>query len=136
MANYMKEVLLTTYMIFSQTKKARGFFRITETQVDPLLADLCQRDWTAAFQEWDYRPRRVYDIHDDFPIFGPRLRLINKLVLLSRPKGIKELWKDKRDTLQWYTFWAVVIIGGFGLVLSICQTALAAIQVWAIFHVH
>ncbi|KFY73890.1 hypothetical protein V499_06058 [Pseudogymnoascus sp. VKM F-103] len=136
MANFMKEVLLTTHLIFSQFKKARKLFRVANASTDPLLAVLCCHEWPATFQDWNHRPRRVYDLHDDFPIFEKRLRTLNNQIALSRPKGLKELWKDDRDKLQWYTFWAVVIIGGSGLVLSICQTGLAAVQVWAIFQVN
>lgn len=136
MANFMKEVLLTTHLIFSQFKKARKLFRLADTSTDPLLAIICGHEWPATFRDWNHRPRRVYDLYDDFPIFEKRLRIINDQIALSRPKGLKELWKDDRDKLQWYTFWAVVIIGGSGVVLSICQTGLAAVQVWAIFQVN
>ena len=132
----MKEVLLTTHLIFSQFKKARKLFRPADASPDPLLAILCSHEWPAAFHDWNHRPRRVYDLDDDFPIFGKRLRIINNQIARARPKGLKELWRDDRDKLQWYTFWAVVVIGGFGLVLSICQTGLAAVQVWAIFQVN
>lgn len=132
----MKEVLLTIHLIFSQCKKARKLFRVADASTDPLLAILCCREWPATFHDWNHRPRRVYDLHDDFPIFEKRLRILSNQIALSRPKGLKELWKDDRDKLQWYTFWAVVIIGGSGLVLSICQTGLAAVQVWAIFQVN
>ncbi|KAH8590215.1 hypothetical protein B0O99DRAFT_471687, partial [Bisporella sp. PMI_857] len=130
-ANYMKEVLLTTHLIFSQFKRARKLFKVKGNEADPLLITLCRHKWPVMFQAWNYRPRRVYDIHDDFPIFGQRLKNINNQVVLARPKGIRELWKDDRDKLQWFTFWAVVILGCSGLLLSICQTGLAAAQVWA-----
>ncbi|KFY69158.1 hypothetical protein V496_00537 [Pseudogymnoascus sp. VKM F-4515 (FW-2607)] len=136
MANFMKEVLLTTHLIFSQFKKARRLFRLADTSTDPLLAILCGHEWPTTFQDWNHRPRRVYDLQDDFPIFKKRLGIINDQIALSRPKGLKELWIHDRDKLQWYTFWAVVIIGSSGVVLSICQTGLAAVQVWAIFQVN
>ncbi|KFY93106.1 hypothetical protein V498_04550 [Pseudogymnoascus sp. VKM F-4517 (FW-2822)] len=173
MANFMKEVLLTTHLIFSQFKKARRLFRLADTSTDPLLAILCGHEWPTTFQDWNHRPRRVYDLQDDFPIFKKRLGIINDQIALSRPKGLKELWIRRvydlqddfpifkkrlgivndqialsrpkglkelwthdRDKLQWYTFWAVVIIGSSGIVLSICQTGLAAVQVWAIFQVN
>jgi hypothetical protein len=43
--------------------------------------------------------------------------------------GIRGLWGDRRDSSQWFTFWAVVILGSLsmvvtslGLIVSIVQT--------------
>jgi hypothetical protein len=38
------------------------------------------------------------------------------------------IWKDKRDSAHWLTFWAVIIIGGAGLLLGFMQVLLQAIQ--------
>jgi hypothetical protein len=47
----------------------------------------------------------------------------------QKPSGIRGVWADKRDTSQWFTFWAVVIFGSLsmifsslGLIVSIVQT--------------
>ena len=37
----------------------------------------------------------------------------------QKPRGIEGLWYDKRDELIRYTFWAVTIVGGTTLVLTI-----------------
>lgn len=61
-------------------------------------------------------------------MFGDRLLVLKTLL---KPNGIRGLWKDKRDSLQWYTFWAVVCLGCFGAIVAVLQLALSAVQAWA-----
>jgi hypothetical protein len=76
----------------------------------------------------DYEPRFLYNVTSDFPVFGDRLLVLKKLCV---PTGILGLWRDKRDSLQWYTFWAVVFLGCFGAIVAFLQLGLSAIQTWA-----
>ncbi|KAF8244916.1 hypothetical protein K440DRAFT_426415 [Wilcoxina mikolae CBS 423.85] len=76
----------------------------------------------------DYEPRFLYSVTNDFPVFGDRLLVLKKLCV---PTGILGLWRDKRDSLQWYTFWAVVFLGCFGAIMAFLQLGLTAIQTWA-----
>ncbi|KAI5811342.1 hypothetical protein DFH27DRAFT_22492 [Peziza echinospora] len=74
------------------------------------------------------KPKALYTTLDDFPIFGDRILELRGLL---RPKGLAGLWRDTRDTLQWYTFWAVVVIGGVSLLLGVGQMAVGGLQAWA-----
>jgi len=76
----------------------------------------------------DCEPRFLYNVGSDFPLFGERLLVLKTLL---RPNGIYGLWKDKRDSLQWYTFWAVVCLGCFGAIVAVLQLMLSAVQAWA-----
>ncbi|KAI5846861.1 hypothetical protein BZA05DRAFT_405682 [Tricharina praecox] len=76
----------------------------------------------------DCEPRFLYNVGSDFPVFGDRLLVLKTLL---KPNGIRGLWKDKRDSLQWYTFWAVVCLGCFGAIVAVLQLALSAVQAWA-----
>jgi hypothetical protein len=129
----MKEILLTFHLIFAQTHKSKAMFNSKAAFADGLRADqddllhqLCQEPWP--FHNWKQCPRRAYDVEIDFPFFGSKLDLINARLSAERPIGVKELWRDRRDSLQWYTLWAVLFIGGFGVVLSLCQTAIGLAQ--------
>ena len=73
-------------------------------------------------------PKFLYNSAEDFPVFGERLLELRSLL---KPKGLRGLWRDTRDSLQWYTFWALVIIGGVGLLLGLIQAALAIVQAYA-----
>ncbi|PVH79293.1 hypothetical protein DL98DRAFT_589529 [Cadophora sp. DSE1049] len=71
----------------------------------------------------------TYSARDDFPVFGPRLLTLQRYNLRRQPSKILDLWRDRRNPLQWYTFWAVVIVGGCGLLLAALQLAVGVIQV-------
>jgi uncharacterized Rmd1/YagE family protein len=70
--------------------------------------------------------RTLYLINRDFLVLERRVeRLANKLKV-AKPKSLIDLLCDRRDMLQYWTFW-FVIIGGVGILLSILQVILAAI---------
>lgn len=69
-----------------------------------------------------------YNVANDFPVYGERLLVLKTLL---KPNGIRGLWRDKRDSLQWYTFWAVVILGCFGATMALLQLVLSVLQTWA-----
>jgi len=54
-----------------------------------------------------------------------------ELKTLLKPKGLRGLWRDTRDSLQWYTFWAVAVIGAISLLLGFVQMVLGAVQAYA-----
>ena len=62
-----------------------------------------------------------------------RLRQLKAYMDGRKPRGLKALWQDKRDTLQWYTFWAVAIVGGTTLILTILGLGVSIAQVVGTF---
>jgi len=50
-----------------------------------------------------------------------------------KPRGLSQLWKDNRDSLNYYTFWGVIILGGLGVFLAICSLAVSVAQTVAAF---
>ncbi|KXT09813.1 hypothetical protein AC579_10512 [Pseudocercospora musae] len=133
-SEYMQEVLLSTHMIFGQFSKARKTFKsstgsgnISSLSPDPLLPVLCTGQWP--FADLIRRPKKRYVLGQDFPLLGEKLQVIADYTNGSQPTNVWDLWKDKRNPLQWWTFSAVVLVGGFGLLFAILQTALSAAQV-------
>lgn len=130
----MQEVLLSLYVIYGQCSASRrtfceseAFAGVPEIKRDPLLQEVCGGRWN--FKNFGCRPKRVYKIGDSFPILGAKLAFLTKHAHSQEPRSIGQLWKDKRNTLQWWTFWAVIALGVVGLTLSAAQTVLAAMQV-------
>ncbi|KAK0624767.1 hypothetical protein B0T17DRAFT_531001 [Bombardia bombarda] len=74
------------------------------------------------------RKQDEYSISADLPLLGPRLLILQEFNLRQRPRGFWALWRDRRDKPKWYTFWVVLIVGGFTIVLSIVQIALSTAQ--------
>jgi hypothetical protein len=68
--------------------------------------------------------------HDDFAVFGPRLLILQRYNMRQQPSKVKDLWRDRRNPLQWYTFWAVLWIGGAGIVLAVLQVLVGIVQVY------
>ena len=135
--DFLEEVLLSYRLLFGQSKQARRYFRevckseafedIPSEAHDPLLSNLCGRKRIAP--DAGTRERDVYRLPRHFPMLRFRIAVLEKQLAMSKPRGWRELWRDKRDSAQWVTFWAVIIIGGIGVLLSLCQVMLGALQV-------
>lgn len=74
------------------------------------------------------KSRTSYSKDQHFPILGHRLAAIQDDIDHLQLTRITALWRDRRDLSRWYTFWAVLIIGGIGNVLSAIQTCFTIIQ--------
>ncbi|KAL2833834.1 hypothetical protein BDW59DRAFT_64532 [Aspergillus cavernicola] len=82
--------------------------------------------------DYRYRPpglRETFRASSDFPILGPRLLKIEQYIDSIQPNRISSLWRDRRDILRWYTFWAVFFLGSLNLIIAAVQAGLSAEQV-------
>ncbi|KAH7400441.1 hypothetical protein BKA64DRAFT_708120 [Cadophora sp. MPI-SDFR-AT-0126] len=68
-----------------------------------------------------------------FPVFENRLRQLRHYMDSQKPRGIRQLWKDKRDTLNYYTFWGVIIFGSLSIFLAFFSLAVSIAQTVASF---
>jgi hypothetical protein len=130
----LRETLLSYRLLFGQEKASRQLFR----SLDPFkdlpaeckdngLMRMCgrkQHNLMDGLQELD-----SYVLSRDFPILQSRLALLNHYFSNKLPRTWKELWNDKRDSASWFTFWAVLIIGGIGILLALLQVILQIVQV-------
>lgn len=125
--------------------------------VDAMLVDLCERKyeygslWWKAYDKvlqgypseiWPTTCRTmeghlqqsdVYSARDDFPRLGSRLIKLQQFNLRQRPSKLTDLWRDRRNPLQWYTFWAVVLVGGVANILAALQLLVALVELQASF---
>jgi hypothetical protein len=135
---YLSGILLSYRLLFGQDKASRKAFREhgrrslvnggPSDTIDPLLDSLCGRK---IFQDAMLMERETYRLHRDFLFLRSRLVTLKKELAMAKPRPWRELWRDKRDTSSWYTFWAVIWIDGAGLIFAAVQTALAAAQLAA-----
>lgn len=133
--NFLQETLLSYRLLFGQTKASRRFFRNmskSETVLlcnpDPLLQPLCLDQY---FAHSMVPPDRTFYVTDrDFLVLGPRVKRLADDLKVAKPKSFIDLLHDRRDTLQYWTFWFVVIVGGSGILLGVLQVILATIQVF------
>lgn len=146
----LKEVLLSYRIIFGQDNRSRKLFQASERKnivgfvkhYDTLLDTLCGRGagsnlnalgpfiWPSACCDTEGRllEQDVYNVNIDMPIFGARLFELESFSLHQQPSSKRDLWRDRRNPLQWYTFWAVLIIGGLSLIIGILQLLVAIAQ--------
>jgi hypothetical protein len=73
--------------------------------------------------------RESYDLSCDFPILRSKLAILHRHLENKKPRTWKALWQDKRDSASWLTFWAVIIIGGLGIILAFLQVVLQIVQI-------
>jgi hypothetical protein len=71
--------------------------------------------------------------YSEFPIFQTRLRHLRHYMDQQRPRGFRQLWRDRRDTLSYYTFWGVIIFGGASVVLALLGLGVGVAQTVASF---
>jgi hypothetical protein len=136
--SFFLEVLCSYRLIFGQHSKSyKSFEKISPSPVssfldpDPLLRQLCGK---SCFNNSFYadiggpRVKTMYSARGDFPNLGKRLLELQGYMNAQNPQDLVALWYDRRDILRFYTFWAVVVVGGLSVLLSFIQTVLTAIQ--------
>lgn len=132
----MREVLLSYRLLFGQHGASRKLFpQIYEPterlqQPDQLLPILCMTKYIhRTSEQLPWSPDRpVYFAAQHFPVLSERIELIAKELKGSRPTSMRELLRDRRDTLQYWTFWLVFMIGAASIILSLVQVILQAVQ--------
>lgn len=68
-----------------------------------------------------------------FPRFSSRLREIKFYMDNRKPSGWYQMWKDKRDRVQYVTFWAVLVFGTISIALALISIAVSSAQTVAAF---
>jgi len=66
-----------------------------------------------------------------FPTYQNRIYHLREYMDKKKPRGLIQLWKDNRDSLNYYTFWGVIIFGIAGVVLASLSLVAGVVQTWA-----
>lgn len=129
----LHEILLSYRLLFGQSKDSRRLFQSMDVfkgeppeAHDPLLEQLCNSK--SVMLPPSCKEREFYRLRRDFPILRSKIASLQQQMQNLKPRGWREIWKDKRDSAQWYTFWAVMIFGASGIVLAAIQVVLQAAQ--------
>ena len=78
-------------------------------------------------------PPSAFENYSGYQYFGDRLRELKTYMDSRKPRSLSQLWKDSRDSLQWWTFWAVIFVGGASLFLAFSSLAISIAQTVAAF---
>lgn len=128
----LKETLLSYRLLFGQSRASRDIFRRFHRNTlelsrngDRLLYNICAQTHFDHAAVPNDRP--VYYAEREFPILGERIKLLAKELEAVKPRSWKELLRDRRDTLQYWTFWLVAIIGSTSIILTFIQVIFAGL---------
>ncbi|KAF1996765.1 hypothetical protein P154DRAFT_579546 [Amniculicola lignicola CBS 123094] len=112
---YRKQVVASHKQNFKanakKAKRARDISRRSE--YDPQLAKLMKNDESS---DWNY---------DLFPCLWPRITILEEHLQRAKPWSIWILFRDRRDTLQFWTFFFATIV----VFMTFLQLALGVAQV-------
>ena len=128
----LEEILLSFRLLFGQSSAGRKHFRRLvksnpelQENGDRLLFALCTEPHFEHAIVPNDRPNFFLD--RDFPVLGGRIKLLMEDLKDSRPQGWRQLLRDRRDTVQYWTFWLVAIFGAISIMLSMIQVILAGL---------
>ena len=65
--------------------------------------------------------------------YEKRLRVLRHYMDTSKPTGFRNLWHDRRDSLTYYTFWGVIVLGGLSVFLGLLSLLVGVAQTIAAF---
>lgn len=145
-----QEVLMSYRLLFGQEAGSRRLIRallkaLREEQphdYDSFLDMVCPQKlshkvrslplslWPVTCRSFEghLQEESAYSSQDDFPMFGARLAKLQEFTLRQQPSKLRDLWRDRRNPLQWYTFWAVLILGGLSILLALLQFLVGVAQ--------
>lgn len=140
--DFFREILWSYRLIFGQHKGSWTAFkgkvhnskdgRDHVQPPDPLLERLCGKSWRdeSMFAELYAPPvKSVYSASGDFPFLGRKFLRLQDYMNAQNPSDLRTLFYDRRDILRFYTFWAVAVVGGLSIFLSLIQVLLTAVQI-------
>ncbi|KAI1362001.1 hypothetical protein F5Y08DRAFT_313373 [Xylaria arbuscula] len=129
----LREILLSYRVIFGQKKRSRALFRklrpfaSTPTRgQDQSLVELCGRkrpDCPVLPVERD-----EYDLTVHFPHLRSRLAQLSGYASHKKPRSLRRLWRDRRDSPSWVAYWSAILFGLVGLFLVLVQTVVQILQ--------
>jgi hypothetical protein len=69
-----------------------------------------------------------------FKYWGDRILSIQKTFDRSEPRGLISWWFDRRNRVQWVTFWIAVTALVLTLVFGLMQSITGILQVYVAYH--
>ncbi|KAI1848604.1 hypothetical protein JX265_011542 [Neoarthrinium moseri] len=96
--------------------------------------------WLSRFTEVDQRVAQCGRLKTDlrqierFTFWRDRLVMLKQVFDEAQPRSLMQWWHDRRNGVQWYTFWVAVMVLGLTVFFGLVQSVEGALQVWASFH--
>lgn len=71
---------------------------------------------------------------EKFKYWHDRLIILKQAFDQSRPSTISQWWHDRRNGVQWYTFWVAILVLFLTILFGLVQSIEGALQVYKAFH--
>lgn len=71
---------------------------------------------------------------EKFVFWHDRLVILKQAFDQSRPSTICQWWHDRRNGVQWYTFWVAIVVLFLTIFFGLVQSIEGALQVYKAFH--
>jgi hypothetical protein len=76
---------------------------------------------------------RKEEPYADYPTFANRIRELKAYLDKQKPKSLGQAWRDRRDTVGYFTFWSVVFVGVATILLALISIAISTARTVAAF---
>lgn len=67
---------------------------------------------------------------EEFIFWHDRLVILKQTFDESSPRTISQWWNDRRNSVQWCTFWVAILVFVFTLFFGLVQSIEGGLQVW------
>jgi hypothetical protein len=71
---------------------------------------------------------------ENFKFWHDRLIILKQIFDQSRPSTLSQWWCDRRNGVQWYTFWVAILVLTLTVFFGIIQSVEGALQVYKAYH--
>ncbi|KAJ4983254.1 hypothetical protein SVAN01_11267 [Stagonosporopsis vannaccii] len=71
---------------------------------------------------------------ENFEYWHDRLVVLKQVFDEASPKTISQWWYDRRNSVQWYTFWVAILVLVWTLITGLIQSIASIMQVYAAFN--
>jgi hypothetical protein len=124
----LEETLDTLALLFpTSDKKIESWYRkISRLAPAPLLLD----QKVTRCGQLRLEKRRV----EHFKFWHDRLVILKQEFDHSRPSTLSQWWVDRRNSVQWYTFWVAVFVIFLTIFFGLVQSVLSALQLYKAYH--
>lgn len=67
---------------------------------------------------------------EHFSFWHDRLIMLKQAFDESSPRGLRQWWNDRRNPVQWYTFWVAILVFVMTVLFGLVQSVEGALQVY------
>lgn len=71
----------------------------------------------------------------NYPFWHRQLEVLQRTYGKKTPSGLTQWWFDRRDRVQWATFWVAFVVFILTVVFGVISSVTGVLQVYAAYHV-